>query len=76
MGRILIVIVSIIAGIILGVLSNWLYDLLRDKDIFPEKPTIKRAIVIILGFAPLLLLVALPTLFDEHEQKGSSDIVK
>ncbi len=61
------IILSIAAGIILGVLSNWLYDLLRARNVFPEKPTLKRVIMVVFGFIPFLLIVALPAFLDKIE---------
>ena len=63
----LIAIVSILVGLILSVLSNWLYDALKRRGLFPETPTLKRLIVIILGFSPFLILVALPALVDRDD---------
>ena len=56
----LMVIVSLIAGVFLGAVSNWVYDLLKDKGVFPNKPRLKHFLVVFLAVLPLLLLVALP----------------
>ena len=67
MGQLLVVVISAAAGIVLGVFSNWFYDLLRERNILPERPTFKKILVVTLGFAPLLILVALPTLLQLAE---------
>ncbi len=59
-----LVIISIFAGIFLGTLSNWLYDLLKDRGVFPTKPTIKHIIVVFVAFLPFVLLVALPQIIE------------
>jgi len=59
-------VVSVLAGLLLGVFSNWLYDLLKD-NFFPDKPTVKHFIVVLVFFSPLLVLVILPELFANNE---------
>lgn len=56
---------SIVAGVILGVLSNWLYDILRNKDILPGNPSAMRVFFVFIAFMPFLLLVALPSLREQ-----------
>jgi hypothetical protein len=51
---------SIVAGIFLGIFSNWLYDLFKRRGLFPEKPTLKYFIITCISLIPLVLLVALP----------------
>lgn len=65
MGQYLAILISILAGVILGVLSNWFYDLLKARELLPEKPSIKHLLVILLSFTPFLLLVALPELLGD-----------
>lgn len=60
MGQIALIFVSVISGVVLAMASNWLYDIFKAKGIFPERPTLKRFIVIVLGFIPFVFLVALP----------------
>lgn len=62
MGQGLLIILSVVAGLVLGALSNWLYDLLKGAGIFPDRPRLKHILVIVLGALPLIVLVALPEL--------------
>lgn len=64
----LAIFLSIVASIILGALSNWLYDLLRHRKVFPKRPSIKRAVIICVASIPFLVLVALPNLFNDKVQ--------
>lgn len=57
-----LIIVSILAGIFLGTLSNWIYDLLKQKAVLPERPTVRLVLMVLLFFLPLAVLVALPQL--------------
>jgi hypothetical protein len=54
------VLISIFPSLILGVLSNWVYDLLRNAGFLPDHPSLKRVLVILIALLPLVLLVALP----------------
>ncbi|MCA9924166.1 MAG: hypothetical protein KC421_17440 [Anaerolineales bacterium] len=74
MGNILATITSIIAGIILGVGSNWLYDILKKKKLLPEKPTLQRTIVVILFLSPFVILVALPSLINNETNNPNQTI--
>jgi len=67
MSQNLTIFLSIVAGVILGVLSNWLYDILRDKGFLPANPTPGRVLVVFIAFIPFLLLVALPSLLEKIE---------
>lgn len=66
MGQFTVVMMSILAGVILGVLSNWFYDLLRSREILPERPTLKTVLFIVVLFVPFMLLVALPSLLSPN----------
>lgn len=59
--------VGVIAGILLGVLSNWLYDILRSHNQLPDRPSLKRGLVVLLTSAPLVVLAVAATLTDDHE---------
>jgi hypothetical protein len=67
-----IIVISTVSGVLLGLFSNWLYDLLKNRDILPERPTLKRFIAITIGLIPLLILVALPDLIDNRQQSPIS----
>jgi hypothetical protein len=60
----ILIIIGLIAGLFLGALSNWIYDLLKGAGVFPDRPHYKHLLVIFLGSLPLILLVALPEFFD------------
>jgi hypothetical protein len=53
------IILAIIAGVALDVLGNYIYDLFRTRGWLPERPSIKRILLIILFFVPFLLIVLL-----------------
>jgi hypothetical protein len=55
-------VLAVIAGIALGVLGNYIYDLLRTHGWLPERPSVKRALLIILFFVPFLCVALLPHL--------------
>lgn len=57
-----LVIIAVIAGLFLGVLGNWVYDLLKSREILSTNPTRKRFTIILLAFLPIIALVALPEL--------------
>lgn len=58
---------SVIAGLVLAVVSNWLYDIGKAKGLFPRNPSLKRIIVTLFAFSPFVILVALPNL-NEHKE--------
>jgi len=58
--QIMLIIVGIVASVFLGAVSNWIYDLLKNKGIFPHRPTVKAVIVVVLASVPFVLLIALP----------------
>jgi hypothetical protein len=60
MGQSTVITVGIIAGLILGTLSNYLYDLLKQLGIFPDRPTVKRLLIILVAALPFIFLVVLP----------------
>jgi len=53
-------ILTVIAGIALGVLGNYIYDLLRARGWLPERPSIKRVLLIVLFFVPFLCVALWP----------------
>ena len=50
---------AVIAGIVLDVLGNYVYDLLRTRGWLPERPSIKRILLIILFFVPFFIIMLL-----------------
>lgn len=75
MGQDIVVIISIVAGVFLGVFSNWLYDLARKRDLLPKNPSIKMLVVVLIASLPLVLLVALPSLLESSEEEKPEQIV-
>lgn len=52
---------SILAAFALGVVTNWAYDILKDRGYFPTNPNIKRLVVAFFVVLPILVfVVALP----------------
>lgn len=63
MSDLLIIVVSgIFASIFFGVFSNYLYDLMKLWGFFPEKPSVKNALVLIFISVPFFILILLPEL--------------
>jgi hypothetical protein len=62
-----LILVSVLAGIFLNILSNWLYDLLKQKGFLPEKPSLRTLIVALITSLPLIILVAMPQFNDGGE---------
>ncbi|MCG6133993.1 MAG: hypothetical protein MET45_04945 [Nostoc sp. LLA-1] len=58
MSQFLLVLVSIVVGLLLGTLSNWFYDLLKQRGVFPDKPNTKKLVITVVAFLPLIILVA------------------
>lgn len=59
------VIISALASIFLGVITNWIYDLLRDREILPDKPTLKIVV--------LIIFIGLAFIFFTNLQENSFD---
>lgn len=55
---------ALVAGVLLSALSNWVYDLLRQRGVFPDKPSLKRVILTAIGFLPLVIVVVLPQIIN------------
>ena len=64
MGTITIIIIAAVAGVVAGVLSNWIYDILRGQGRLPDNPTMKRFMVVVMVFLPLIVVSVLPDLLD------------
>ena len=63
----ILIVLGIIAGVILGILSNWIYDILKNGGHLPDRPNLKRFIIVISAFVPIIFFVALPTLMNEND---------
>jgi hypothetical protein len=73
----IILVLIILLGLLLATLSNWLYDLLKQRGVFPDKPNRKRFVITVAAFLPLILLLAflqtkLPQGEAELPQKATS----
>jgi hypothetical protein len=64
-GQSIIVVLSVIASIVLAPIGEYLYDLLRARGVFPDKPTIKMLVPLAMACIPLVLLVALPDIIGQ-----------
>ena len=54
----IVTIISVFAGVILGILSNWFYDVLRIKTgLLPKNPSSQRIVVVFIAMLPLITLV-------------------
>jgi hypothetical protein len=65
----LAVLIGITASAVLGTGSNWLYDILKDKNVLPPNPSLKGAMVVLAISSPLLFLAALPQ-FVKHDENA------
>jgi len=72
MSRALLILVGIITGLFLDVLSNWLYEIFRQKGFLPDKPSFKRLLLVLLFFLPIILLVILPEIVTQDKPVLSS----
>jgi len=62
---------GVVAGVVLAILSNWLYDILRDRGVLPPRPSVKRILAVIAFAIPLIVLVALPNIIGSIQSKPS-----
>jgi Ni/Fe-hydrogenase subunit HybB-like protein len=67
--QIVVAVIAIAASVFLGAVSNWIYDLLKNRGLFPDKFTVKAAVTITLASSPLILLVAFSEVSDQ--ERGS-----
>lgn len=67
-------IVSVVAGIILGIVSNYLYDHLREIGALPNKPTVRFLSVLTAVVCALIFLVAWPNLAT-HDEVAEDPVV-
>jgi len=69
MDQTFLILIGIVAGVLLGAVSNWVYDLFK-ASLFPDKPTVKKIFVVVFSALPLILLIALPQITPQKEQDG------
>lgn len=61
-----IILIGVLAGIVLGVISNWIYDLLKQNGVLPDNPNMKRfSIVFFILLPSLVLIAALPDMITQ-----------
>jgi hypothetical protein len=68
------VVVSVLAGVCLGALSNWIYDLLKDVGFFPEQLTLKAVFIVVVAALPLVILVVLPEVVTRGDSSGGPGV--
>ena len=61
-------VISVLAGVLLGTVSNWLYDLLRDYGFFPDRAGWKAVVIIGVSVLPLVFLVVLPEVMERRQE--------
>lgn len=71
----IVVAIGIVAGLLLGVLSNQVYELLKRRGLVPESPTRKRWLILVLSSLPLLLFVAVPEIIPEDRSESRVTIL-
>lgn len=69
-----IVIIGIIASVILGVASNWLYDILRARQILPDEPSVKRLAILATICIPLIYSIALSQIGQPFSSEQDVDL--
>jgi len=70
------IVLSVIAGVILGVVSNWIYDISRNRGYLPDRPSLKRVVIVVFVFLPIVLFVALPAFLDRDDPHSESGLEK
>lgn len=56
--EILFAIAAITASILLGTISNWIYDSLKERGVLPEQLTLKTITIVLFVAFPLILTIA------------------
>lgn len=56
------IVIGIIASTLLGILSNWAYDLLRARGYLTDRPNRKQIIIVIAASVPIIALAAISSL--------------
>jgi uncharacterized protein YkwD len=67
--------IGIVAGLLLGVLSNRVYESLKQRGLAPKSPTFKRWLILVLSLVPLLSLVTLPEIIPEDRSDSRVTIL-
>lgn len=65
-----------IAGVLLGILSNWLYDLSKRAGLFPDRPTLKRFVSIVFLFLPIVIIAVFPDIVNLHNSNNDQHLNK
>jgi drug/metabolite transporter (DMT)-like permease len=64
--QVVLTVCGVAASVVLGAISNWIYDVLRDRGVFPHRPTVRAVAIIVLASVPLLLFVVLPEIHSRY----------
>jgi hypothetical protein len=59
----------------LGVLSNYIYDLLRKKKYLPNNPTVKTLVIIIFLFLPFILITVLREILPDLMKEPETEVI-
>ncbi len=51
--------ISVVVGIVLSILSNWFYDLLKNNKLLPDKGNIKMMVALVFAFAPIVAFLTM-----------------
>ena len=68
---IFVVAISVIAGIVLAIFANWLYDELRQRGSLPRSVTVRVMAIVSAAMLPFVFLAALPSMI-ANDTSGSS----
>jgi hypothetical protein len=63
----LILITGVVASVGLGSYSNYIYDILKRMGFFPDKPTVKTIVRVIITALPFICVVVFPTVSEEDK---------
>lgn len=67
--KVIVILGTVAASLLLGVLSDWLYDLLTAKRILPKKPSLKRSLVVVVILLPLAFMLTWLTISPVHDEE-------
>lgn len=62
--------ISVVVGIVLSILSNWLYDLLKNNKLLPDKGNIKMMVALVFAFAPVVAFLTMSPMTNASTNGG------
>lgn len=62
-----IITLAVIASVFLGAISNWIYELLKNRGFFPDKLTVKATTIVVLASFPFVILIIFPQLPEQNK---------